>query len=257
MRALVAAFALALLLPGCLEAIGLQDARPVPPPAAYLRSDPYPDLLVEVDYAEGREPSDLALSTLESTLKEVTAKREVRILDPTRIETTTDSWNVESLLALEAETRSMDGGGAAAVMHVIYVNGRYTGQGGDGDGQVLGVEVAGHVFIFKDAFSEMRLPAVPALPGLPAPTAPAAETVERAVLVHEVGHALGLVNAGVPMVTPHEDAEHEGHSSNSKSVMYWALDSSRAVGELLRDNEFVPYRFDANDLADLKAYREG
>lgn len=45
--------------------------------------------------------------------------------------------------------------------------------------------------------------------------------VEQSTLVHEMGHALGFVNNGVPMKTPHQDTAHGAHSTNSNCVMYW------------------------------------
>lgn len=45
--------------------------------------------------------------------------------------------------------------------------------------------------------------------------------VEQSTIVHEMGHALGFVNNGVPMKTPHQDTAHGAHSTNPNCVMYW------------------------------------
>jgi hypothetical protein len=78
--------------------------------------------------------------------------------------------------------------------------------------------------------------------------------VEQSVFVHELGHVLGLVNLGTPMVTPHEDThpDRRGHSNNQGSVMYWAVETS-AIGNILGQNP--PDDFDNNDRADLRARR--
>lgn len=39
--------------------------------------------------------------------------------------------------------------------------------------------------------------------------------------MHELGHAIGLVNNGIPMSSPHQDAEHGAHTTNNECVMYW------------------------------------
>ena len=54
---------------------------------------------------------------------------------------------------------------------------------------------------------------------------PSVEDVENSVLVHEVGHLLGLVNLYQSPVD-HEDPDHPGHSNNDESVMYWAIESA-------------------------------
>ncbi|MDC1174320.1 hypothetical protein OAT67_02920 [Bacteriovoracaceae bacterium] len=45
--------------------------------------------------------------------------------------------------------------------------------------------------------------------------------VEQSTIIHEMGHALGLVNNGVGLTSPHHDEEHGAHCSNEDCVMYW------------------------------------
>jgi hypothetical protein len=77
-------------------------------------------------------------------------------------------------------------------------------------------------------------------------------TIERAVAVHELGHLLGLVD--LHLHTGRADPAHPGHSSDKRSVMYWAVDSS-VVGDLLTGGP--PQDFDAQDLADLRRIAAG
>ena len=44
---------------------------------------------------------------------------------------------------------------------------------------------------------------------------------EQSTLVHEMGHALGVVNNGVPLTSNHQDPENGKHTSNSDCIMYW------------------------------------
>lgn len=45
--------------------------------------------------------------------------------------------------------------------------------------------------------------------------------VEQSTIVHELGHALGFVNNGVPMVTNHQDVAHGRHTTDDQCVMYY------------------------------------
>jgi len=73
--------------------------------------------------------------------------------------------------------------------------------------------------------------------------------IERAVLVHELGHNLGLVNNGVPMQTPHQDTANGAHDANTGCVMHFSVETS-LVSQLLGT---VPDQFDAACIADLQA----
>lgn len=46
---------------------------------------------------------------------------------------------------------------------------------------------------------------------------------DRAVMLHEFGHLIGLVNCGTPCQTNHQeiDPNHKPHCHNEKCVMYW------------------------------------
>ncbi len=78
--------------------------------------------------------------------------------------------------------------------------------------------------------------------------------VERAVLVHELGHLLGLVNLTYQSPIDHEDPEPRGHSSNQASVMFHAIEST-LIGQVFSGPP--PDRFDEADAADLEGLRTG
>lgn len=73
--------------------------------------------------------------------------------------------------------------------------------------------------------------------------------METGVLEHEMGHLLGLVNNGLPMLTPHEDAAHKFHCTNRNCLMYHAMEG----GLQKMAGDAVPL-LDANCIKDLKGY---
>lgn len=56
---------------------------------------------------------------------------------------------------------------------------------------------------------------------------------EQATVVHETGHALGLVNKGIPITSDHHDHSNGFHCSNQFCVMYWASSNNNSIGKFL------------------------
>jgi predicted Zn-dependent protease len=59
--------------------------------------------------------------------------------------------------------------------------------------------------------------------------------LEQATLVHEMGHALGLVNNGLPMVTPHHDQAHGAHCLRQDCVMYYSNEGASSMMSFAKD----------------------
>jgi len=103
---------------------------------------------------------------------------------------------------------------------VIFLNGTY-----DGNNSILGIHLGGtyYSFVFKDVVISVG------------GGAKSQAYVEQATVVHEIGHSIGFVNNGVPMVSAHEDLDHPKHTTNSDGVMYWAVESPNEILSLLGD----------------------
>lgn len=87
-------------------------------------------------------------------------------------------------------------------------------------------------------------------------TAAPRAVLEAVVLVHEFGHALGLVGCGIPMQAPHADGASPCHSANVTSLMHARVARIAAWPAWSTDSAFGPFAWDAHDLADLEAFRD-
>ncbi len=154
-------------------------------------------------------------------------------------------WTITELAALIGANRVGTSTETTAYFTVAFVKGRFE----DADGvnnSVLGVNLTGTplVAIFKDTVQEA------------AATSTVRKFVEQTTLVHELGHALGLVNGGIPMAVAHQDTDHGAHCSNTECVMFWQNQTKENietfVTQYLTGGETV--MFGDECIADVTAY---
>lgn len=215
-----------------------------------VSSRDYDNLVIEIDHPPGYAPDAAALSDFKSAIAAVVGKKSVTIHQEASIPAERSRrYSFSEIEGLERSHRDRYSSGEDAVLYVVYVAG---GSSEDTDnGKVLGAVYRGtSMVIFKGNILDNSKSGLLS-------TRPEARFIERAVLVHEFGHAAGLVNLGAPMVTPHEDPQHPKHSSNRESVMYWAVENTAGLFTIFTGGSDIPWQFDANDKADLAALRDG
>lgn len=150
------------------------------------------------------------------------------------------SWSSSQLISL-GSTYAQTSSATQSKVTVIFVKGLY-----EGNANILGLHFTGYpfVFVFKDVVTSVG--------GDPV----SQRYVEQGTVVHEVGHAIGLVNLGLPMVTDHEDGSHVHHTTDTDCVMYWAVTSKSNVLNSLAD--FITGNqlnlFGSKALSDGRAY---
>jgi hypothetical protein len=191
------------------------------------------EIVVEVRTQSGADAQQASLDHLTSVLRSVSGKT-VTVTHGPAVGGGAKGWSGDEL-------RSTADGGAAqtidrAVIHLLFLHGSYAD-----DDSVLGVAVRGDVAaVFVDQVANASTPLI------------GSSGIETAVVTHEVGHLLGLVD--LYLHTGRQDAQHPGHSANRDSVMYWAVESN-VVADLLQGGP--PDEFDSADLADLETIRNG
>ncbi|MEX2537780.1 MAG: hypothetical protein WD646_03915 [Actinomycetota bacterium] len=207
--------------------------------AVYLRGTRYTKLVLEINAAKGWGPDPQALNILRARIGGVLDKRDGIEIPPVRtFESTKTTYTMSDIAALENRYRTRFSGktGGTAVIHMLYLN-------GSASGFVGRAYHASSVVIMAQAASQGATALV------------SRAQIEGAVLVHEVGHLLRMVNNGYQSPRDHHDAEHPGHSKNKASVMYWAVEGGSVIADVFDGPP--PNAFDADDLADLADLKSG
>ncbi len=208
----------------------------------YLRGQPYSRLLVEVDHVRGRQPSAFALDVLRERLLRYTDKREVIFVTSEELTEGRGNYSIQGLIDLYRQHHNHATGGDTAVVYVVYVNGVPL-ENREADGVAY---TSRSMAVFRDQYAA------------PFADAGSRTSEEATVLVHEMGHLLGLVNLvyqsdqktlhNSPI--PYEDKDHPGHTMNTSDVMYYA---SEAPGP----GSVPPLNFGWETAHDLEGLKSG
>lgn len=119
-------------------------------------------------------------------------------------------FNVSELQALAEQHRDVPSTRTERSFYMLFLDG-YFENNGQRVSNVLGVSLGdgrGTTFLFKPVIDSTSSP----------------RETEQGTAIHEFGHAVGLVNNGVPLTTPHQDSEHGAHCTNTGCVMFWQVD---------------------------------
>lgn len=219
-HALLPLFALALSLTGC------QGNEQFPPVSHYYKSAK--KIEIQVFYETGAEPFTLSVnqgfkywSILEQNIEalmqyrteppEIVVPKELKDMNA-MVPFEKSTWTSDEILAiLGSAMKLVELEEETNYFYVFFLHG-YIKNEGEVKKNILGANVRGLpvVAVFKDVVDEVGTF-----------QSATAKYVEQSTLVHELGHAFGLVNNGVPLATRHQDEGHGAHTIDEDSVMYY------------------------------------
>jgi hypothetical protein len=233
---------IALLLCG---AVGLACAPQADEPAARTTAfaSEVQRVVLEVGYEKGatpyvanpRDPWKLFRANAEALLgseKALVFPSGISQMEPLD-DVTGDIFGDDELLAIARRHRTQKTTEDTVAFYAIWISGYYR----DGQGQkrddVAGVTVGdeGVIAIFRPVVDSLASPSSGGKVN-----ASLAVFAEQSTLIHEFGHAVGLVNHGVAMTSPHQDTAHGAHCTNEHCVMYYVNDGAAAARDFVAEH---------------------
>ena len=195
----------------------------------------------EVDYMEGMEPFvgnaldgrpvwnffENNISELFMQTKTMQVPKELSEME--EISAQNQNYSSDAILEIANDHRNSSlSDGNTLSLYIVFLDGYFTSDG-EVNESVLGVSIGstGVIAIFKPAITDNTFA-----------SSHIRSFTEQAVLIHEAGHALGLVNNGLPLQSDHHDEEHGAHCTNQDCVMYWANEGSKDLIEFIIENGF-------------------
>ncbi len=227
---------------------GITDPSGLSQVQTFARATPYSKLVIELDSIEGFEPSNIDAKMVEHLTPLVDKPGGIQIVRDQTIAARGEDhlWSFDEVKTLFAEHKTLELAGDQTRIHVIFVDGGY--EDDTASGKTLGLAWSTNVVMFQQSI--LNACSKPLLSTQLCPLA------EQAILLHEFGHVLGLVNNGAPLTAGHQDTEHGRHCSNPDCIMYWEYEGAK-VFEILQekllanDDKFLT--LDADCKADLAA----
>jgi hypothetical protein len=176
-----------------------------------LTEERFTSLKIEVQYMPGFEPDAQALEAALDFLEDHLHKPGGIRLLTREIPATGDSVLTTPMVgAIEQANRTAYNDGSELAIYFLYTNGysseaRSLGQAYRTTSAVL---YGRNIWENSNAFKK-----------------PSRTDLETRVLLHELGHLLGLVNVGTPLTSDHKDNEHGKHCLNRNCLMYYLTDT--------------------------------
>lgn len=155
------------------------------------------------------------------------------------------TWSVEEVLKM-AKDYPVSTVTGVTNFQIFFVNGF-----AEDSSSIIGFHISNTkvMVIFKDVIKSSATGSV--IPMVP-------KYVEQATIIHEMGHALGLVNNGVPMHASHQDSAHGAHCSNENCVMYYSNEGAgslkKYIEKIITEKKLV--MFDKQCLDDTVNYQK-
>lgn len=206
---------------------------------SFLSDQDYTKLRIEIQSVPNHEPTAQTLNNLVSFLKDRLKKPGgIEIVQTSISSPGKTTLDLDQIRTIEKESRTLFSSGNTLTAYILFLDAEYAQN--NGSSKVLGIAYGSSSMVLFEKTIEDNSG------GLAQPSQTVLETV---VAEHEFGHVMGLVNNGTPMLSAHQDKPHGAHCDNSSCLMYWSVETTDILGNLLGGK--IP-SLDQNCINDLR-----
>ncbi len=195
-------------------------------PNDFLSNSNYDKLVVEIQYLNGFAPTAAAMSNLNAFLQlRLNKTAGITIFQKMISSPVKSVYTLAEIQAIENVNRTQKTRDRTLTAYFFFADGDYSAN--SGSSKVLGVAYgSSSMVIFEKTIRDFS-------GGV---TQSPLTTLESTVIHHEFGHILGLVDNGTPMQTAHLDTAHGKHCDFQNCLMYYAVETSDIVANIVGDN---------------------
>lgn len=213
-----------------------------------LSADKYQSIVIEIQAMQGFAPTAKAQTALQDFLTALVNKPGgvTVVVDPPIPAQNKGAYSLNDVGMLEAANRQNYTSGTRLVAYFLFLDGASTEDDVQGGKRIL-------AYAYQNTSMAVFEKTIQGISGsLPGQASQA--TVETTVVEHELGHLLGLVNLnpGTPIQSPHQDEAHGHHCNVTSCLMYYSVNTSDVVANLLSLGGAPPV-LDSQCRADLRA----
>ena len=206
-----------------------------------LSETQYEKLVLEIVYVEGFKPTENTIAAFRNFLINRLKKSQGVDIEMREIPSPEKSrYTIQDIISQEINNRTKYTNGNEIAVFAMFLDGDYADN--TQNSSVLGIAYRNTSFvIFEKTVKDFTQGVL----------APSLEVLETTVVNHEFGHLLGLVNAGSPLQSDHQDTEHGKHCTEQDCLMYYTAETGEGIINMLSGGS-VP-SLDAQCIADLQA----
>jgi len=174
---------------------------------------------IEIVYVNGYAPSEAALANFKNFLEERTFKPDGINISLRAVSSSGKTpFTIEEIVEIEKETRTIYNTGDEIAVYIYVADGR--SEKDEENKFTLGSAFRNtSMVIFGETIEDFAS----------RPNAPIESDIEAAVLNHEFGHLLGLVDIGTEPQSDHKDDDNEGHCNVPDCLMRASIEFGTGI----------------------------